>query len=214
MSFHLKWGSWDGMEDEKLACDKGSPLAGWPWSSPCGSCRGQEQQRVGPAVHFLLLYLWSLVVVMGAQKDDKCNTESVWEDTAVGPTGRELWGCRLWPQQLSPLPHQVALSFQASSTTSSLLYNSGIKSSWGTWDSFGTPTSEDLALNKAPTLSRVPRQWPCCGVWLALTSWKISLSQVFSDFLMVALQVPPCQLRNACVFVESGHWSFLFGKEF
>lgn len=71
-SFALKWGSWDGMEDEELACDKGSPLAGWPWSSPCGRCRGQEQQRVGPAVHFLLLYLWSLVVAMGAQKDDKC----------------------------------------------------------------------------------------------------------------------------------------------
>lgn len=65
----------------------------------------------------------------------------------------------------------------------------------------GTPTSEDLALNKALTLSRVPRHLPSCGVWLALMSGKISLSQGFSDFLMVALQVPPCQLRKACVFL-------------
>lgn len=51
---------------------------------------------------------------------------------------------------------------------------------------------------------------------LALMNWKIVLSQGFSDFLMVCMQLLlvsfPC--RNAYVCFESRHWSFLLGKEF
>lgn len=200
MIFHLSWSLWDDIEDKKLACLNAHPLADWSWTGSQGSYRIPEQQRV----HFSVLYLWSFAIVRVAQKNFKHkHTVSVRKDSR----GTHIQG------GLSRLGSMTTAVFYTATSSSLFLpnfYNGIPIPSWlrkhfftevlPLWGSFWTPTSGNLAIVKALTLSNLAIQLPSRGDCLALMSRKISLSQGFSDFLMAAPQVPLVNLEMCVLF--------------